>query len=55
MIDGLCEFIKHNPKLLHLDLSYTGLTKLMLIEFGPALRKSKSMITLHLTGNPGID
>ena len=27
----------------------------MLVEFGPALRKAKSLLELHLSGNPGID
>jgi len=26
----------------------------MLIEFGSALRKARSLICLHLSGNPGI-
>lgn len=54
-ITNLCKFIKYNPKLLHLDLTKTGLSHLMLLEFGPALRRAKSIISLHLSGNPGID
>lgn len=55
LMDNLCKFIKHDFKLLHLDLSHTGLSKMMLLEFGSALRRSKSMLSLHLNGNPGID
>lgn len=51
---NLCKFIKYNQNLLHLDLSNTGLTKRMLIEFGGALRKARSLICLHLSGNPGL-
>lgn len=51
---NLCKFIKYNQNLLHVDLSNTGLTKRMLIEFGGALRKARSLICLHLSGNPGL-
>ncbi len=27
----------------------------MMYELGPALRRAKSIISLHLSGNPGID
>jgi hypothetical protein len=27
----------------------------MLLEFGPALRRAKSLLVLHLSGNIGID
>lgn len=54
-ITNLCKFIKYNPKLLHMDLSKTGLSDKMLLFFGPALRRAKSLISLHLSGNPGID
>lgn len=50
---NLCTFIKHNPKLLHLDLSHMGLPTAMLKELGPALRKAKSLVSLHISGNPG--
>ena len=54
-ISSLCALIKYNSKMLFLDLSQTGLSKEMLLEFGPALRKAKSLLSLHLSGNPGID
>lgn len=47
----LVQFIKRNPKLIHLNLSSTGLTEVHLREFGDALRKSKSLRALHLDGN----
>lgn len=55
IIQNLCTFIKHNPKLLHLDLSHMGLSHLMLRELGPALRRAKAIISLHISGNPGVD
>ena len=51
IIQNLCKFIKYNQRLLHVDLSHTNMTRMMLYEFGPALRRSKSMIALHLSGN----
>ena len=41
--------------MMHLDLSSTGLSSEMLREFGTALRRAKSLISLHLSGNPGDD
>jgi len=54
LVDNLCKFIKYNFKLYHLDLSHTGLTTLMLREFGSSLRRAKSLLSLHLNGNPGL-
>jgi hypothetical protein len=31
------------------------LPKSILVEFGAALRKSRSLLCLHLSGNPGVD
>ena len=52
---NICKFIKYNPKLLHFDISKTGLSKHQLIELGPALRRAKSLISLHASGNPGVN
>lgn len=54
-IDQLCKFIKRNKSLLHLDLSHTGLSEKQLWHFGAALRRSKSLRALHLTGNAITD
>lgn len=55
LIENLVKFVKHNHKLIHLDLGNTGLTKNMLKQFGPALRRARSLVSLHLSGNPGVD
>ena len=47
-------FMKHNTKLLHLNLSQTNLSKRMLEMVGPILRRARSMLVLHLSGNPGV-
>ena len=49
----LCKFIKMNSKLMHLNLSGMGMTQPMMNQFGRALRRTKSMISLHLSGNNG--
>ena len=54
IITNLCRFIKYNPNLLHFDLAHTGLNEQMIWHFGNALKRAKSMVALHLSGNPGI-
>lgn len=49
----ICKFIKMNSKLMHLNLSGMGMTQPMMNEFGRALRRTKSMIALHLSQNNG--
>ena len=53
-IEHLCKFIKRNRVLLHADFSNTGLNEKQLWYFGRAMRRSKSLRSLHLSGNPGI-
>jgi hypothetical protein len=53
-IHNICKFIKYNPKLIHFDISKTGLSKDQLREIGPALRRAKSLLALHASGNPGV-
>jgi len=48
------KLIKYNKNLLHLDLSSTGLTEQMLRTIGASLNRSKSVLALHLSGNPGV-
>ena len=53
-IDNLMKFIKRNRRLIHLDLTCTGLTAKMIELFGRTLRRSKSLRAIHLSGNPGL-
>ena len=50
----LGKMIKYNQKILHLDLSGTGLTKNIVYGLGGCLRKSRSLLCIHLSGNPGL-
>ena len=50
----LAKFISCNRSLLHLDLSDTGITSLMLVRLGNAINASPSLLAIHLSGNPGV-
>ncbi len=53
LLENLSRFIKYNKHLIHLDLSYTRLDEMMITALGTALRRAKSLIAIHLSGNPG--
>jgi RNA-binding protein YhbY len=53
--DCLKKFIKYNSKLLHLNIEGTGLTEYCLKEIAEALRKSRSLISIHLSDNLGLN
>ena len=52
--DSLCALIKNNPNLHHLDLKSCGLTSFILEDIGSAVAKSRSLIGIHLSLNPGL-
>lgn len=54
MKENLGKFIKYNNNLIHLDLSYTRLDDKSIKEIGANLRKAKSLIAIHFSGNPGV-
>ena len=49
----LCKFIKMNQNLMHLNLSGMGMTSQMMTQFGRALRRTRSLVSLHLSQNNG--
>ena len=53
-MDNLLRFIKYNKHLIHLDLSHCGLDRFMIKQLGTALRRAKSLVAVHFTGNPGV-
>ena len=53
--EDLCKFIRKNRELIHVDLSYAGLSEVQLWYFGRVMRRAKSVRSLHLTGNRKID
>ena len=50
-IENLCQFIRRNENLIHVDLSYSNLSEIQLWCFGRTLRRAKSIRSVHLTGN----
>jgi len=54
VIKHLHKFLKLDPLLVHVELTNVGLCDKMLETFGVALRRSKSLKALHLSGNPGL-
>jgi len=46
--------IKRNKQLIHLNLVSTGLTELMIVELANSIRRSKSLLSVHLCGNKGV-
>jgi hypothetical protein len=50
----LGRLIKFNKKFLHLDLTGCGLTDFMIKKLGKQLKRSRSLVALHLSSNPGI-
>ena len=55
MVAYLTRFIKHNTSLLHVNLDNTWLTEKMLWELCTCLRRAPSLISLHVSGNPGLN
>lgn len=53
-VEGICQFITNNPKLVHLDLSYTEIQPSMMRMIIEAVSQSESITAVHLCGNPGI-
>ncbi len=47
----LCTFVARDKQLIHLDLSYSRLTDPQIVEIVSAMRKSESLLSLHLSGN----
>jgi hypothetical protein len=54
VVSMLTQFIKYNFQLQDLDLSNTGLTELTIRALGINIRRSKSLLSLHLSDNPGV-
>ena len=55
ILENLGKFIKYNKFLQQLDLSHTGMRTNLLRELASCLRRAKSLLTLDLSGNPGVN
>ena len=50
----LTKMINKSEKLLHLDLTDCGLRDNVLLNISKAFKKSLSLLSVHLGGNPGV-
>lgn len=50
----LGKLIKHSQVIQHIDLTGTGLGAYILKDIGKSMRKAKSLMCIHLSGNPGL-
>ena len=50
----LGKIIKHSKTILHMNLTGTGLSEGVIFEMGNSLRRARSLLCLHLSGNPGL-
>ena len=48
------KIIKHSRAMQHIDLSGTNLGTYIIKEIGNAMRKSRAVMCIHLSGNPGL-
>ena len=51
----LCDVLKQNKRLQHLDLTSTNLPSHTIIHLCNRLRKSRSICSVHFTDNPGLE
>ena len=50
----LTHFLKVNRRLVHIDLTSTNLSEDAILSVLTAVKKSKNMQGIHLSGNPGV-
>lgn len=54
-MEGLKNFLKYNPSLIHIDLQTTSLPTQVLYNIGHYLTRATSLQAIHLCGNLGIN
>jgi len=50
----MSKLVSRSKQLEHLDLSYTSLSEPFLVRFASVIKKSKSLLGMHLSGNLGV-
>ena len=50
----LGKIIKHSRTMQHIDLTGAGLGTYIIREIGNSMRKSRALMCIHLSGNPGL-
>ena len=54
IIESMSKLVKYDMSLIHVDLSYCRLNERCITEIGSQLRRSKTLLGIHFTGNPGV-
>ena len=52
--EQLYSFLRINKKLVHLDLTATNLSETAILHILPAIKRTKALQGIHLSGNPGV-
>lgn len=52
--DALFRIIRYNKRLVHLDLTCTNISEAMFMQIIPGVKKTRSLMSIHLSGNPGV-
>ena len=52
--ESLLRFVRVDKRLIHLDLTQTNLSEQMILHIIQGIRKSKSLMAVHFSGNPGV-
>lgn len=50
----LGKIIKHSKTMIHINLTGTGLSAGVIYEIGTCLRRARSVLVIHVSGNPGL-
>ena len=50
----LGKIIKHSKTMIHMNLTGTGLSSGVIYEIGTCLRRARSVLVIHISGNPGL-
>ena len=50
----LGKIIKHSKTMIHMNLTGTGLSAGVIYEIGTCLRRARSVLVVHVSGNPGL-
>ena len=54
-IANICQFIKKNHRIQHINFTSCGLHSQALREIGASLRRTGSLLAIHLCSNPGVE
>ena len=54
IIESMSKLVKYDMSLIHVDLSYCRLNERCITDIGTQLRRAKTLIAIHFTGNTGV-